>query len=469
VKYGYERVSTNDQNPEAQRAKLVAAGCDKIFTDKGQSGAKARRPEWDNLLAVLGAGDQLVCVKLDRIGRSVRNLIDVTDYLQAVGVDLVVIDQAIDTSTPTGALLFHVLAAIAEFERGLIIERTHDGQAAVRRDGNLRRSLGGSAPLGFLDLGGADDRDWTLDEVTGAWLREAAQLVLDDPDHNIDAAFRALDPITHADREVTAKQLRAALQRPASAGLIQLDGQLVGTAAIGGPLDEPTYARLAVVFGSRKRGRPTDRDAYPFGPVLRCAKCQNQLTGEKVRTRRGQPPVPYYACRNPHKRLPWGGSQLTPCHGVSVPAADVHTLIDDAMQLWALTPAARAAAARQPATATRRAEVETDLADLAEQLAEIDAKRFRLRNQPAARTRYDALAVEAEQLITTAEAELAALDEVDAAPGVPAALDWAAMTSAEKRATLAEAYQTPIDVQPGNGGGAALSAADRIDLYPRAA
>ena len=419
--------------------------------------------------ALLTKGDQLVCVKLDRIGRSVRNLIDVTDYLQAVGADLVVIDQAIDTSTPTGALLFHVLAAIAQFERGLIIERTHDGQAAVRRDGDLRRSLGGSAPLGFRDDGGDDDRDWTLDEVTGAWLRAAAQLVLDDPDHNIDAAYRALDPITHADREVTAKQLRAALQRPASAGLIHLDGQLVGAATIGGPLDEDTYTRLAVVFGSRKRGRPTDRDAYPFGPVLRCRQVREPADRREVRTRRGQPPVPYYACRNPHKRLPWGGSQVAPCHGVSVPAADVHTLIDIAIEQWKHTPIARAAAKRQPATASRRAEVETDLADLAVQLAEIDARRFRLRSQPGARARYDALAAEAEQLITAAETELAALDEVDAAPGVPAVIDWDAMTAAQKRAILAEAYQTPIDVAPGNGGGAALSATDRIDLFPRAA
>src|SRR5215472_14241600 len=218
TRYGYERVSTNDQHPEAQRAKLIAAGVDKIYTDSGQSGAKARRPEWDALLDVIGPGDALVCVKLDRIGRSVANLIEVTDHLQQVGADLVVIDQAIDTSTPSGKLMFHVLAAIAEFERGLIIERTLDGQAVVRRAGNLRRSLGGTPPLGFREgPEGADD--WEVDPAAAGWLREVAQLVLDDPEHNVDAAHRAMPAITDATgRAVSVKMLRAALQRPASAG-----------------------------------------------------------------------------------------------------------------------------------------------------------------------------------------------------------------------------------------------------------
>ena len=166
---------------------------------------------------------------------------------------------------------------------------------------------------------------------------------------------------------------------------------------------------------------------------------------------------------------------IRPCKGVSVSAEDIHVLIDDAMRLWAATPLARAAAARMPETASRRAEVQADLGTLSEQLADIDAKRFRMRNEPGARARYDALAAEAEQLITSAETELAALDAIDAKPGVPWDAEWDAewdqlwdaMTPAEKRATLEEAYVTPIIVQPGNGGARALSAADRIDLFPR--
>jgi DNA invertase Pin-like site-specific DNA recombinase len=463
ARYGYERVSTNDQNPEAQHDKLVAAGCDKIFTDKGQSGAKARRPEWDALLGLLAEGDQLVCVKLDRIGRSVRNLIEVTDHLQEVGADLVVLDQAIDTSTPTGKLLFHVLAAIAEFERGLIIERTLDGQAAVRRDGNLRRSLGGTPPLGFRE-GPEGALDWELDETAAEWLREAAQLVLDDPEHNIDGVYRTLDPITDATgRPVSVKMFRAALQRPASAGLITHDGQMI-PAAIGGPLDKPTWTRLAVVFEGRKLGRPVAADRYPFGPDLRCAKCGNQLTGELVRPRTGdRAPVRYYSCRNPHKSL----GVLKPCHGVSVAADDVEVLIRTAVEAWAQTPAARAAAARTPETASRRAELAAELDDLTDQLADLDAKRLRMRRNPSARARYEQLAAEVERMIATAEAELDQLEAIDAAPGVPVVIEWDAMNTTDKRRALAEAAQLPIRVHPGNGGGRAISAADRVDLFPR--
>jgi DNA invertase Pin-like site-specific DNA recombinase len=144
AKIGYARVSTRDQHPEAQGDRLKAAGCAEIFTDKGASGAKASRPEWDKCLAYLRPGDQLVTVKLDRIGRSVRNLVDIIAGLEERKVDLVVLDQAIDTSTASGRLVFHVFAAIAEFERELIIERTKDGLAATTargRQGGRKRKL----------------------------------------------------------------------------------------------------------------------------------------------------------------------------------------------------------------------------------------------------------------------------------------------------------------------------------------
>jgi DNA invertase Pin-like site-specific DNA recombinase len=135
ARIGYARVSTREQNPEAQTDRLKADGCTRVYVDHGASGAKASRPEWDKALDRLEPGDTLVCVKLDRIGRSVRNLVDVVADLGRRGVDLVVLDQAIDTTTPGGRLVFHVLAAIAEFERELIIERTKDGLAATTARG----------------------------------------------------------------------------------------------------------------------------------------------------------------------------------------------------------------------------------------------------------------------------------------------------------------------------------------------
>jgi DNA invertase Pin-like site-specific DNA recombinase len=132
ARIGYARVSTTDQHPDAQAARLREDGCVQVFTDHGVTGKLASRLQWDACRTFLRQGDALVVVKLDRVGRSVANLIEVVSDLGARGVDLIVLDQAIDTSTPTGRMLFHVLAAIAEFERDLIAERTRDGLAAAR-------------------------------------------------------------------------------------------------------------------------------------------------------------------------------------------------------------------------------------------------------------------------------------------------------------------------------------------------
>jgi len=143
MRIGYGRVSTRDQNPDAQRDALTAAGCDEVFVDKA-SGKLARRPELDKaLLVARRPGDQLVVTKLDRLGRSLEHLIELSGELQGKGVDLVVLDQGIDTSTAVGRLFFQILgAALAEFEHALISERTMDGLAAARARGRT----GGQKP-----------------------------------------------------------------------------------------------------------------------------------------------------------------------------------------------------------------------------------------------------------------------------------------------------------------------------------
>ena len=141
MKIGYGRVSTRDQNPDAQHDALAAAMCDQVFIDKA-SGKLARRPELDRALLVARAGDQLVVTKLDRLGRSLEHLIDLSKGLQADGVDLVVLDQGIDTSTAVGRMFFQILGAIAEFEHALMSERTMDGLAAARARGRT----GGQKP-----------------------------------------------------------------------------------------------------------------------------------------------------------------------------------------------------------------------------------------------------------------------------------------------------------------------------------
>ena len=133
---GYARVSTQDQNLDLQREALAKAGCEKIMEDQ-ISGTRAERPGLTQALGELRAGDTLVVWKLDRLGRSVRNLIDLVSSLQARDVQFKSLTDAIDTGTPSGRFFFHVMASLAEMERDLIIERTRAGLEAARKFGRM--------------------------------------------------------------------------------------------------------------------------------------------------------------------------------------------------------------------------------------------------------------------------------------------------------------------------------------------
>jgi DNA invertase Pin-like site-specific DNA recombinase len=144
----YARVSTTDQSCEPQlhalREYAQRRGLEVVdeYVDHGQSGAKDRRPALDELVAKarVRAFDAVAVVKLDRLARSVRHLVQLAGEWQALGVDLIVVDQGIDTSTPAGRFTFHTLAAVAELERDLVRERTCAGlRAAVRRGRKLGR------------------------------------------------------------------------------------------------------------------------------------------------------------------------------------------------------------------------------------------------------------------------------------------------------------------------------------------
>lgn len=139
---GYARVSTTDQDAQLQHDALTAAGCYRIFTDTA-SGALQSRPELDKLLDQLRPGDTLVVWRLDRLGRSIRHLIDQLSDLQNRGIGFRSLQENIDTTTSGGRLVFHIFASLAEFERDLITERTNAGLAAARARGRT----GGRPPL----------------------------------------------------------------------------------------------------------------------------------------------------------------------------------------------------------------------------------------------------------------------------------------------------------------------------------
>lgn len=134
AKVGYARVSTHDQRLDLQMTALRSV-CDRIFEDQGISGAKFTRPGLASALRSLRAGDTLVVWRLDRLGRSIQDLIRIIERLAKRKVEFLSLTEHIDTTSASGRLVFHVMAAMAEFERSLVRERTRAGLEAARARG----------------------------------------------------------------------------------------------------------------------------------------------------------------------------------------------------------------------------------------------------------------------------------------------------------------------------------------------
>ena len=143
VLIGYARVSTQDQNLDLQTEALTKAGCKRIFNDK-ISGSRAERPGLTKALEMLREDDILIVWKLDRLGRSVKNLVDLVGELHKQGIQFKSLTDAIDTGTPSGRFFFHVMASLAEMERELTVERTRAGLEVARqlgRKGGRKRQM----------------------------------------------------------------------------------------------------------------------------------------------------------------------------------------------------------------------------------------------------------------------------------------------------------------------------------------
>lgn len=134
--FGYARVSTEAQNLDRQIDALKKYGVDHIYNEK-MTGTKKNRPELEKMLDRMTEGDTVVIESLSRLGRSTKDLIELTELFQSKGVHLVSLKEAIDTSTPTGKLLFTLMSAIAQFERDTIADRTREGLRAARARGRM--------------------------------------------------------------------------------------------------------------------------------------------------------------------------------------------------------------------------------------------------------------------------------------------------------------------------------------------
>lgn len=133
---GYARVSTDDQNLDAQTDALEAAGTGKLFADR-ISGSKRERPELDRMLDQLRDGDVVIVTKYDRLARSLKDLLEIVEVIRERGAGFRSLAEDIDTTTPAGRLVFHVFASIAQFERERISERTREGLESARKRGRI--------------------------------------------------------------------------------------------------------------------------------------------------------------------------------------------------------------------------------------------------------------------------------------------------------------------------------------------
>jgi len=135
MKIGYARVSTDEQNLDLQRRALEEAGCGAVFEDYGISGAAVSRPGLTRAMRRARRGDSLVVWRLDRLGRSLPHLIEIVRTLGERGIGFRSLSESIDTTSAGGRLVFHIMGALAEFERALIAERTRAGMAAAKARG----------------------------------------------------------------------------------------------------------------------------------------------------------------------------------------------------------------------------------------------------------------------------------------------------------------------------------------------
>ena len=164
--YGYVRVSTVDQNPALQFDALRALGIDDdhMFVDH-ISGSTETRPELDRLMDTITEGDEVVVWKLDRLGRSTQHLIETIEMFKTKGVAFRSVTDPVDTTTPAGTLVFQVFAALAEFERGLIVERTQAGLEAARAKGQHGGRKSNISPEAAEHIHRLREDGWTVREI----------------------------------------------------------------------------------------------------------------------------------------------------------------------------------------------------------------------------------------------------------------------------------------------------------------
>jgi DNA invertase Pin-like site-specific DNA recombinase len=418
---GYARVSTLDQDPGLQLDALARAGCAPIYEER-VSGVSAKRPVRDQALAQLRRGDTLTVWKLDRLGRSLVELLAIIEGLDQRGVRFRSLTQPIDTTDPTGKLQLQLLAAFAEYERTMIRERVLAGKARMLAEG---RHPGGRALFGF------EANHVTVNEDEAALLREAVQL-LDEG--------RTLSKIVDAWNAQGLRPGQASHWRVTHLRRILLNERVIPI------IGQEAHDRLRRLFTDqerRKGGRPA---AYLLSGVLVCQQCHRPMYGTRITRRSGIEAV--YRC----EAGKGSGGRFTGCGRTSVAMARAD---DYARELFIVAVAgpdfAQALAQRQAellATDVTAADLDEWRAEL-DDLAQVQGTRF---YNDAMRRRHDEL----RRMVDQATAQLLAQPDLQALVDLPRSeaelrRAWDRWDTAARRAWLKRLVHR-IEVQPATAG-----------------
>jgi DNA invertase Pin-like site-specific DNA recombinase len=414
---GYARVSTLDQDPGLQLDALARAGCAPIYEER-VSGISAKRPVRDQALAQLKPGDTLTVWKLDRLGRSLVELLAIIEGLDQHGIRFRSLTQPIDTTDPTGKLQLQLLAAFAEYERTMIRERVLAGKARMLAEG---RHPGGRALFGF------EADHVTINEGEAALLREAVQ-ALDEG--------RTLSNVVDAWNARDLRPGQATHWRVTHLRRILLNERVIPI------IGQEAHDRLRGLFTDqdrRKGGRPA---TFLLSGVLTCSRCERPMYGTRITRRSGIEAV--YRC----EAGKGSGGRFTGCGRTSVAMARAD---DYARELFVLSVVgedfAQALAQRQAellATDVTAADLDEWRAEL-DDLAQVQGTRF---YNETMRRRHDEL----RRMVDQATAQLLAQPDLQALVDLPRSEDelrraWDRWDTATRRAWLKRLVER-IDVQP---------------------
>ena len=427
---GLARVSTLDQDPGLQLDALARAGCAPIYEER-VSGVSAKRPVRDQILGQLRAGDTLTVWDLSRLGRSMIEVVSIVEELDRRGVRFRTLQQPIDTTSPTGKLQLQLLAAVAEYERRMIVERVRAGKARMLAEG---RHPGGRALFGF------EADHVTVNEDQAQLLREAVQ-ALDQG--------QTLSNVVDGWNAQGLRPGEASHWRVTHLRRILLNERVVPI------IGQEAHDRLRRLFTDqerRKGGRPA---TYLLSGVLTCGRCSRPMYGAR-RTRRDGVQENTYRCESS------GGGRHTGCGRTAVAMARADAWAEEMFIAAIVSPDFAAALDRRQAELLAGEVTAQELDDWREELGELDQVQGTRFYNEEMRRRH----AELRRTVDQATARLMAQPDLQALMDLPRNEDalraaWERWTVAGRRAWLKRVLDR-IEVRPAMAKGGASVIEDRL-------